>query len=166
MTLLFADLVGSTELGARLDPEVLRGVLSSYWDVARGAVERHGGTVEKFIGDAVVAVFGIPVVREDDAIRAVRAAADLLAAVDDLNVGLRARLGVELAVRVGLNTGEVMIADVTGDVALMAGDAANVGAHLEQAAGPRVAEHQGFVPALRAVRTRVDTCEALVAKQR
>ncbi len=136
VTLLFADLVGSTELGARLDPEVLRGVLSSYWDAARDAVERHGGTVEKFIGDAVVAVFGIPVVREDDALRATRAATDLHAAVTALNVDLRSRHAVELVVRVGINTGPVMIADATGDVALMAGDAANVAARLEQAAGP------------------------------
>jgi class 3 adenylate cyclase len=162
--MLFADLVGSTELGSRLDPEVLRGVLSSYWDVARGAVERHGGTVEKFIGDAVVAVFGIPVVREDDAIRAVRAAADLLTAVDDLNAGLRERLDVELAVRVGLNTGEVMIADATGDVALMAGDAANVGARLEQAAGSGEVLIGESTYALAKDHVDVDALPALTAK--
>jgi class 3 adenylate cyclase/tetratricopeptide (TPR) repeat protein len=164
VTLLFGDLVGSTELGSRLDPEVLRGVLSSYWDVARAAVERHGGTVEKFIGDAVVAVFGIPVVREDDAIRSVRAAVDLLAAVDDLNAGLRERLDVELAVRVGLNTGEVMIADATGDVALMAGDAANVGARLEQAAGPGEVLIGASTYALAKDHIDVDELPALTAK--
>ena len=135
VTILFADLVGSTELGAALDPEVLREVLSSYWDIARAAVERHGGRVEKFIGDAVVGVFGIPVVHEDDAVRALRAASELRAGLRELNVGLKQWVGVELAARVGVNTGTVMVGDPAGDVSLLAGDAANVGARLEQAAG-------------------------------
>ncbi|HEY9305957.1 MAG TPA: adenylate/guanylate cyclase domain-containing protein, partial [Mycobacterium sp.] len=77
VTVLFCDVVGSTGLGEELDPEALQGVLSRHFEVLRAAVERHGGTVEKFIGDAMVAVFGIPVVREDDAVRAVRAAAEI-----------------------------------------------------------------------------------------
>src|SRR5450631_4719343 len=77
VTLLFCDVTGSTALGEQLDPEALRGVMSQYFDAARLAIQRHGGTVEKFVGDAVLAVFGIPEVREDDALRAVRAAAEL-----------------------------------------------------------------------------------------
>ena len=77
VTVLFCDLVDSTQLGERLDPETLRLVLDRYFDEMRAAVERHGGTVEKFIGDAVLAVFGIPRVHEDDALRAVRAADDM-----------------------------------------------------------------------------------------
>ena len=71
VTVLFCDVTGSTAMGERLDPEQLRGVMSDYFAVARAAIERHGGTVEKFIGDAVMAVFGVPTVREDDALRAV-----------------------------------------------------------------------------------------------
>ena len=77
MTVLFADVTGSTALGERLDPESLRRVMARYFEVASEAVERHGGVVEKFIGDAVMAVFGIPLVHEDDALRSVRAATDL-----------------------------------------------------------------------------------------
>src|SRR6185312_10396940 len=100
-------------------PEALRAIMGRYFDVARTAIERHGGTVEKFIGDAVMAVFGIPVVHEDDALRAVRAALEL-------------RDAVEIDVRIGVNTGEV----VTGGADTLAtGDAVNVAARLEQAAG-------------------------------
>ncbi len=77
VTALFCDVTGSTALGEELDPEILRGVINGYFAVIRTTIERHGGTVEKFIGDAVMAVFGIPVVREDDALRAVRAAAEI-----------------------------------------------------------------------------------------
>jgi len=131
VSILFCDLVDSTVLGSAVDAEVLGDVLARYWRGARSVVERHGGTVEKFIGDAVVGVFGIPVVHEDDALRAVRAAADLLVEVRDLNKDLQARLGVELAVRIGVNTGEVL----SGGEALMSGDAANVAARLEGSAG-------------------------------
>ncbi len=133
MTILFCDLVGSTALGSSVDTEVLGSVLKQFWARARSVVERHGGTVEKFIGDAVVGVFGIPTVHEDDALRAVRAAADLLLAVRELNKDLGERFGVELAVRIGVNTGEVLVG--AGDESLMSGDAANVAARLEQAAG-------------------------------
>ena len=85
VSILFTDVVGSTELGERLDPERLQSLLGRYFDVARDVIERHGGTVEKFIGDAVVAVFGIPRLREDDALRAVRAAADIREALDALD---------------------------------------------------------------------------------
>ena len=77
VTLLFTDVTGSTALGEQLDPESYRSVMGRYFAVSRAAVERHGGTVEKFVGDAVLAVFGVPDVREDDALRAVRAAHEL-----------------------------------------------------------------------------------------
>jgi class 3 adenylate cyclase len=98
---LFCDVVGSTALGERVDPEPLRRLMGSYYEQMRAIVERHGGTVEKFIGDAVMAVFGVPQAHEDDALRAVRAAAEMHAAAGPL----------ELAIRIGINTGEV----VTGE---------------------------------------------------
>ncbi len=121
MTVLFCDMAGYTATGARMDPEALRGVQSRYFDTARTALERHGGRVEKFIGDAVVAVFGVSSVHEDDALRASRAAIELRDAA----------LGLD--VRLGLNTGEVVAGE--GD-ALVTGDAVNVAARLEQAAAP------------------------------
>ena len=88
VTVVFSDVMGSTSLGERLDPESLRSVMSRYFEVARAAFERHGGTVEKFIGDAVVAVFGVPVAHEDDALRAARAAFELRESLVDLNAEL------------------------------------------------------------------------------
>ncbi len=123
VTMLFCDLAGYTSRGEQLDPEALRRLQSRYFEEARAALERHGGTVEKFIGDAVMAVFGIPQLHEDDALRALRAAVELRDAVSGL--GLEARIGV--------NTGEVVAG--SGD-ALVTGDAVNVAARLEQAAQP------------------------------
>jgi class 3 adenylate cyclase/tetratricopeptide (TPR) repeat protein len=118
VTVLFCDVTGSTALGESLDPEALRATMARYFETARAAIERHGGTVEKFIGDAVMAVFGVPTIREDDALRAVRAAQEL-------------RDAVEIDVRIGVNTGEVVTG--SGD-SLVTGDAVNVAARLEQAA--------------------------------
>ncbi|MDP9255239.1 MAG: AAA family ATPase [Actinomycetota bacterium] len=133
VTLLFCDVTGSTALGERLDPESLRGVMARYFDAARIVVERHGGSVEKFIGDAVMAVFGIPVLHEDDALRAVRAAAELRDGLAELNERLLREYGTTLELRIGVNTGEV----VTGTQEHLAtGDAVNVAARLEQAAQP------------------------------
>ena len=133
VTVVFSDVTGSTALGERLDPESLRRVLARYFELASHVVERHGGAVEKFIGDAVMAVFGIPHVHEDDALRAVRAAAELADALADLNAELERDFGTTLAVRIGVNTGEV----VTGtEERLATGDAVNVAARLEQAAEP------------------------------
>jgi class 3 adenylate cyclase len=133
VTVLFCDVTGSTELGEQLDPESLRRVMARYFAVAREVVERHGGTVEKFIGDAVMAVFGVPVVHEDDAIRAVRAAGELRDALGQLNQELVGAYGTRLDLRTGVNTGEV----VTGTQERLAtGDAVNVAARLEQAAQP------------------------------
>jgi len=119
VTVLFCDVAGSTALGEHVDPEALRITMARYFETARTAIERHGGTVEKFIGDAVMAVFGVPVAHEDDALRAVRAAVEL-------------RDAVEIDVRIGLNTGEVVTAE--GET-LATGEAINIAARLEQAAG-------------------------------
>jgi class 3 adenylate cyclase/tetratricopeptide (TPR) repeat protein len=134
VTVLFADLVDSTQLGAGVDPEVLRTILGRYWAAARTVVEAHGGVVEKFIGDAAVGVFGLPTLHEDDAVRAVRAAVDLLASVERLSDELDLQLGVSLAVRIGINTGETL--GGAGGETLMSGDAANVAARLQAAAEP------------------------------
>jgi DNA-binding SARP family transcriptional activator len=107
VTVLFSDLVESTALGEQLDPEVLHGVLSRYFEAMLAVLERHGGTVEKFIGDAIAAVFGVPAVREDDALRAVRAAVDMRSALETLNEELERDLGVRLRAHTGVNTGEV-----------------------------------------------------------
>jgi class 3 adenylate cyclase/tetratricopeptide (TPR) repeat protein len=133
VTVLFCDVTGSTALGERIDPESLRRVMARYFETAKAIVERHGGTVEKFIGDAVMAVFGVPTVHEDDALRAVRAAAELRGGLGELNDELEAGYGTRLELRMGVNTGEV----VTGtEERLATGDAVNVAARLEQAARP------------------------------
>jgi class 3 adenylate cyclase/tetratricopeptide (TPR) repeat protein len=133
VSVLFCDLADSTMLGERLDPEPLRELLGRWYEEMRIAVERHGGTVEKFIGDAVMAVFGLPRAHEDDALRAVRAALDMQRAVERLNAALAERHVPELRIRIGINTGVV----VTGDDAatLATGDAVNTAKRLEQAAG-------------------------------
>jgi class 3 adenylate cyclase/tetratricopeptide (TPR) repeat protein len=136
VTIVFADVSGSTSLGEQLDPEPLRRVMASYFEEMSAAVERHGGTVEKFIGDAVMAVFGIPQLHEDDALRAVRAAWDMRAALERLNAELEAERRITLAVRTGVNTGEVVAGDPSGGEFYATGDAVNVAARLEQAAAP------------------------------
>ena len=121
--MLFCDVTGSTALGESTDPEALRALLARYFERMKGIVEAHGGTVEKFIGDAVMAVFGVPQLHEDDALRACRAAVEMRDALPELGVHAR----------IGLNTGEV----VTGTQERLAtGDAVNVAARLEQAAQP------------------------------
>jgi class 3 adenylate cyclase/tetratricopeptide (TPR) repeat protein len=122
VTVLFCDLVGSTALGESTDPEALRARMQRYFEDLRRIVERHGGTVEKFVGDAVMAVFGIPTAHEDDALRAVRAAVEMRAAI--------AAHGLEA--RIGLNSGEVFVGGGTDTLAT--GDAVNVAARLEEAA--------------------------------
>jgi class 3 adenylate cyclase/tetratricopeptide (TPR) repeat protein len=123
VTVVFSDVTGSTALGESTDPEALRALLARYFERMKAIVESHGGTVEKFIGDAVMAVFGIPAAHEDDALRACRAAVEMRDALPEL--GIRGRIGV--------NTGEV----VTGTSERLAtGDAVNVAARLEQTAEP------------------------------
>jgi class 3 adenylate cyclase/tetratricopeptide (TPR) repeat protein len=136
VSILFADVTGSTSLGERLDPESLRHLMGRYFNVTRGAIERHGGTVEKFIGDAVMAVFGIPVVHEDDALRAVRAAAEIRGALEALNHELEATYEVRIQSRIGVNTGEVVAGDASAGERYVTGDAVNVAARLEQSAEP------------------------------
>ena len=133
VTVLFCDVTGSTALGERLELESFRQVMDRYFSVARRVIEDHGGTVEKFIGDAVMAVFGVPVAHEDDALRAVRAAARLREEIAVLNRGLEADFGISVSVRTGVNTGQV-VAGIKERLA--AGDAVNVAARLEQAAAP------------------------------
>src|SRR3954452_3477702 len=123
VTALFCDVTGSTALGESTDPEALRALLARYFERMKTIVELHGGTVEKFIGDAVMAVFGVPTAHEDDALRACRAAVEMRDSFAEL--GIQGRIGV--------NTGEV----VTGtEERLATGDAVNVAARLEQAAQP------------------------------
>jgi len=135
VTVVFCDVAGSTPLGERLDPESVREVMTWFFRDMRAVLERHGGTVEKFIGDAVMAVFGVPLLHEDDAIRAVRAAAGMREALAELNVELGDRWGVELRTRTGVNTGEVVVGDPAAGQALVVGDAVNLAARLEQSAG-------------------------------
>src|SRR2546425_7013675 len=108
VTVLFADAIGSTSLADGLAPERLRTVLDSYFDTMAAAVDAWGGTVEKFIGDAVMAVFGVPAVREDDAERVLNAAMEMMRRLKTLNQELESRHGVSLRMRVGVNTGEVV----------------------------------------------------------
>ncbi|MGZ4287598.1 MAG: adenylate/guanylate cyclase domain-containing protein [Solirubrobacteraceae bacterium] len=129
MTVLFCDVTGSTALGEELDPEALFGVMSRYVEELRAIIERHGGTVAKFIGDAVMAVFGIPRVHEDDALRAVRAAAEIRTRLP----AIAQQVGVQLRFRSGVNTGLVFVGEGEN---LAVGDAVNVAARLEQAAQP------------------------------
>jgi class 3 adenylate cyclase/tetratricopeptide (TPR) repeat protein len=134
VTILFCDVTGSTSLGERQDPEQVRRVMSRYYEEARTVLERHEGTVEKFMGDAVMAVFGIPVLHEDDALRALRAAAELRDAIERLNVELEQVFGVRIAVRIGVNSGEVIAGDTRRGYSFAAGDAVNVSQRLEAAA--------------------------------
>jgi len=134
VTVVFCDVAGSTPLGERLDPESVREVMTVFFREMRAALERHGGTVEKFIGDAVMAVFGIPLLHEDDAFRAVRAAQAMREALDGLNPDLLRRFEIQLQTRIGVNTGEVVVGDAAAGQALVVGDAVNVAARLEQAA--------------------------------
>ena len=135
VTVLFSDVTGSTALGERHDPEAIRRVMARYFDTASSTIERHGGTVEKYIGDAVMAVFGIPAVHEDDALRAVRAAAELRDALRRLDVELEPT-GIVLGVRIGVETGEVVAGIGSQGSTLVTGDAVNVAARLEGAAQP------------------------------
>jgi len=132
VSIVFSDLKGSTNLGEQLDTESLREVLNVYFTEMKTVLERHGGTVEKFIGDAIMAVFGLPKLHEDDALRAVRAAYEMKLALEQVNERLEAGWGVRLENRTGVNTGEVVAGDVTAGQRLVTGDAVNTAARLEQ----------------------------------
>ena len=133
MSLLFADLVGFTPLSESRDPDAVRELLSAYFERARAVIERYGGTVEKFIGDAVFAVWGVPTAREDDAERAVRAGLDLVSTV--------AALGEEviadgLQMRVGITTGQVAVTLGAVGEGMVAGDAVNTASRVQSVANP------------------------------
>src|SRR5437764_483002 len=128
VTIVFSDLKGSPSLGEALDSESLREVMTRYFDEMRRILESHGGTIEKFIGDAVMAVFGLPKLHEDDALRAVRAAHEMQKALQALNVELEQVWGVRLENRTGENTGEVVAGDPTAGQRLVIGDAVNAAA--------------------------------------
>ncbi len=135
VTTLFADLEASTELAARLDPEDLRAVLRPFFEAMAEEIERYGGTVQKYIGDAVVAVFGVPVAHEDDPERAVRAALAMQRRLEALNEDAGAG-GERLAMRIGVNTGEVITATGVDRDALVTGEAVNIAARFEGLAPP------------------------------
>ena len=134
VTIVFSDLKGSTAMGEKLDSEAVREVMSRYFDEMRDALEAHGGTIEKYIGDAIMAVFGLPKLHEDDALRAVRAAAEMRDRLAALNAELDERWGVTVGNRTGVNTGEVVAGDPTTGQRLVTGDTVNTAARLEQAA--------------------------------
>ncbi|HEY8838739.1 MAG TPA: adenylate/guanylate cyclase domain-containing protein, partial [Dehalococcoidia bacterium] len=136
VSVLFADLVGFTPLSESRDPEEVRELLSRYFDTCRRLIGVYGGTVEKFIGDAIMAVFGIPNIHEDDALRALRAANEMRQRLRTLNDELDAEWGVRLKVRIGVHAGEVVAGDPTRGQAFVSGDTVNVAARLEQAAAP------------------------------
>jgi len=135
VTLVFTDLKDSTALGERLDSEALHEVKERYFAAMAEQITRHGGKIEKYIGDAIMAVFGLPRAHEDDALRAVRAAVGMRDTLNELNAALEKRFGVTLAARTGVNTGEVVaLDDPMADQKLATGDAVNVTARLEAAA--------------------------------
>jgi predicted ATPase/class 3 adenylate cyclase len=132
VTIVFVDIVDSSRLSHDLDPEALRTLLARYFDELSAVIRRHGGVVEKYIGDAIMAVFGVPILHEDDALRAVRAAVEMRGALAILNREFEAGWGVRLANRIGVNTGEVVAA--AQEHALVIGEAINVAKQLEEAA--------------------------------
>ena len=137
VTVLFADVTGSTGLGERLDPERLQELMGAYFGAMREEIEAEGGTVEKFIGDAVMAAFGVPVAHEDDPARALRAALRMRRRLAEVNEDLRARFGIALEIRTGVNTGEVLAAtNADPGEPMVTGDAVNAAARLEQGAEP------------------------------
>ena len=136
VTVLFVGIVDFMNLAAALDPEVLRSIMRRYFDTVRTIVERHGGTVEKFIGDTAMAVFGVPLMHEDDALRAVRSAKDLGDALVSLNADLERDQGLTLQIRTGISTGEVLVGDAASGQPVATGPAVTVAMQLQQSALP------------------------------
>ena len=134
VSVLFADLVGSTSMGERTDPEVMRGVIGRFFELAAAAIRRHGGTVEQFSGDAVLGIFGLRTAHEDDAERAVRAALAIRDGVAGLRAEAEARHGLRVGARFGIESGEVVVGDPFGGRTMATGDPMNVAARLEQQA--------------------------------
>ncbi len=164
VTVLFCDVSGFTALGERLDPESLHQLIGRWFEDADRVIGRHGGTVEKHIGDAVMAVFGVPVAHEDDAVRAARAALEMRATLEGLNDELVRRWDVRLSARTGINTGEVVVGDDAGGGESIIGDAVNVAQRLESAADPgQVLIGEQTARLLRG-RARLDRASDLIVK--
>lgn len=136
VSILFIDIVGSTALAERLDPEALRQIMDSYFSACLAAIEEHGGLVEKFIGDAVLAAFGVAVTHEDDALRAIRAAADSLSTLRGLNTDLAASHQVSLEARCGICSGDAVVITSPGGDFRVLGDVTNTASRLQAAAAP------------------------------
>ncbi|MDG2111615.1 MAG: adenylate/guanylate cyclase domain-containing protein, partial [Actinomycetota bacterium] len=133
VTVMFCDLVGSTAFAERVDPEAAREVIGRYHSMARSVIEAHGGTVAKFIGDGVMALWGVPEVAEDDAERSVACGIELQRQFEAIGSHVEGRYGIDVGLRVGINTGEVVIADEDDDIV---GDVLNTAARIEAACVP------------------------------
>lgn len=157
VTVVFSDVIGSTTLGEQLDPETLSHVMRDYLGAMKPVIERHGGEVAKFVGDAVMAVFGVPTLHEDDALRAVRSAAEMREALAALNPMLERRWGVTISARTGVGTGQVAGEGVARESNFVFGDVANVGARLQQtaAAGEILLEEATYKLVREAVRAEL-----------
>jgi class 3 adenylate cyclase len=160
VTVVFADVVGSTAFGSSHDPEVVRAAMGSYFQRMKGIAETYGGTVEKFIGDAVMVVFGVPRLHEDDAERAVRAALVMRDAVADLNRNRE----FALALRIGVNSGEVVTGDGVERQFLVTGDAVNVAARLQAGAEPAEVVVGALTERLTRVAIEYEAREPITAK--
>lgn len=139
VTVLFSDLVNFTSMSSMMDPEDVREIVNAYFSAWTGVIEKWGGTIEKFIGDAVMAVFGLSQTREDDAERAVHAALEMCATLEELNANRQLQWGVRLAMRVGIHTGPVMVSflgERKGQDFVAVGDAVNVASRIQSAAPP------------------------------
>jgi class 3 adenylate cyclase len=134
VTAVFIDVTGSTRMGQRLDPEAMRAIMEEFFAVVSAVLVQHGGTVEKYVGDAVMAVFGVPVAHEDDALRACRAAVQMVGAVDELGRRVEGSHGMRFGIRVGVETGEVVVGDLSRGSTFASGPVVNIAARLEQAA--------------------------------
>jgi class 3 adenylate cyclase len=134
LTVMFADVVGFTSLAERIDPEALQQVMSRFIGEMRQIIVRHGGTIEKLIGDAIMVLFGVPVIHEDDAARAARCGLEMRAALETLNDEIEARWGERLEIHIGINTGEVMVGPGDDGATVTYGDAVNVAKRLQEGA--------------------------------
>jgi len=136
LTVMFCDLVGSTRLAARLDPEDLSGVLRRYQEFCAEVVDRYDGHVAKYLGDGVLVFFGYPQAHEDDSVRAVHAALDILAGLPDLNADVEAECGIRLSIRIGVHSGQAVVEPTRGEDPQVFGHAINLAARLQGVAEP------------------------------
>lgn len=140
LTVMFCDMVGSTELSTKLDPEDMREVITSFQDTARRAIQRYAGYIARYMGDGMLVYFGYPQAHEDDTERSVRAALDIVRSMPELNSEMRALHHTEIAVRIGVATGSVVVGDIVGEgaaeEAAVVGETPNLAARLQGVAGP------------------------------